>query len=680
MSESARTPGVAEEVPGAADGVAGLEHRPRTARPPPGPAGTRRRSRRCRRRRRGRRRRAAAGPSGRGTRRQAMRRLRAGGAGATGPSDPRATMTRMTPLQALVPLAVFALFLAVVWHRLAVLPRWGASLGAVDGRAGPPGAVRGAARAVRRVGRAVEPRDDAAGRLDRRRVPRDLPLTSSSGWPSAGSSPSSCGWCGGGTTTVPLARRRLHRVVAPVVAVAAVAVTGWGAWQAAHPTVTEYEVSSPRLPAELDGTPASHSSPTSTRGPSAARPSPSGSSTLVNAQEPDLVVIAGDLEDGNRRALRPGARAARRPAGTDGRRRHDGQPRDVPRHRELGPGVPSPRPHGARQRVDDGGPRRRHDDGRRHPRPRGRGRVRPRPPPPRWPAPTPTASPSSSPTSRWPPSRSGGRGSTSSCPGTPTAGSSGPGRYLVPLQQPMVDGVATVGDTTVVTSRGAGAWGPPVRVGADPEGPGRHAEAVVSEGLVVGEDGPGPSDVGRHRPAAARLLRHRVGHAGPRRARGLRAALPRGLPVRAVLGDDPAQAPGLPRGLRRLRPRRRRRLRRRRRRAAARPTPASCATGPRSTPRSRTPARPSRCARTPRATSRRSSGPSGRPRPRVRAPSPTCRRPPRSRSPLSQALKRKGFTFVGPTTMYALHGGAGHRRHPSRRQPPPRDERGSGPG
>lgn len=46
-----------------------------------------------------------------------------------------------------------------------------------------------------------------------------------------------------------------------------------------------------------------------------------------------------------------------------------------------------------------------------------------------------------------------------------------PGRYLVPLQQPMVDGVARVGDTSVVTSRAASAWGPAVRVGADPEVP-----------------------------------------------------------------------------------------------------------------------------------------------------------------------------------------------------------------
>lgn len=44
-----------------------------------------------------------------------------------------------------------------------------------------------------------------------------------------------------------------------------------------------------------------------------------------------------------------------------------------------------------------------------------------------------------------------------------------PIRYLVPLQQPSVEGLDTIGNTTLYTTRGAGAWGPPVRVGAPPE-------------------------------------------------------------------------------------------------------------------------------------------------------------------------------------------------------------------
>ncbi len=41
--------------------------------------------------------------------------------------------------------------------------------------------------------------------------------------------------------------------------------------------------------------------------------------------------------------------------------------------------------------------------------------------------------------------------------------------YLVPLQQPSVTGLDQVGDTVLYTTRGAGAWGPPVRVGVPPE-------------------------------------------------------------------------------------------------------------------------------------------------------------------------------------------------------------------
>ncbi|PYE20804.1 hypothetical protein DFR67_101195 [Williamsia limnetica] len=44
-----------------------------------------------------------------------------------------------------------------------------------------------------------------------------------------------------------------------------------------------------------------------------------------------------------------------------------------------------------------------------------------------------------------------------------------PIRYLVPLQQPSVQGLDRVGNTVLYTTRGAGAWGPPVRVGAPPE-------------------------------------------------------------------------------------------------------------------------------------------------------------------------------------------------------------------
>jgi len=43
--------------------------------------------------------------------------------------------------------------------------------------------------------------------------------------------------------------------------------------------------------------------------------------------------------------------------------------------------------------------------------------------------------------------------------------------YGALLQQPVLDGVHVIDSVTVVTSRGVGTWGPPVRVGSDPEIP-----------------------------------------------------------------------------------------------------------------------------------------------------------------------------------------------------------------
>ena len=41
--------------------------------------------------------------------------------------------------------------------------------------------------------------------------------------------------------------------------------------------------------------------------------------------------------------------------------------------------------------------------------------------------------------------------------------------YLIRLDQPVVDGLSRVGDTQLYVTRGAGYWGPPMRVGAAPE-------------------------------------------------------------------------------------------------------------------------------------------------------------------------------------------------------------------
>ncbi|MCW2640301.1 MAG: hypothetical protein JWP76_2607, partial [Dactylosporangium sp.] len=44
-----------------------------------------------------------------------------------------------------------------------------------------------------------------------------------------------------------------------------------------------------------------------------------------------------------------------------------------------------------------------------------------------------------------------------------------PFSYLVRLQQPVIAGYARFGDTQLYVTRGAGFWGPPVRVGAPPD-------------------------------------------------------------------------------------------------------------------------------------------------------------------------------------------------------------------
>lgn len=46
-----------------------------------------------------------------------------------------------------------------------------------------------------------------------------------------------------------------------------------------------------------------------------------------------------------------------------------------------------------------------------------------------------------------------------------------PGELVVPFQQPMVEGSAVIDGVPVITSRGAGTWGPPVRIAAAPEIP-----------------------------------------------------------------------------------------------------------------------------------------------------------------------------------------------------------------
>ena len=141
----------------------------------------------------------------------------------------------------------------------------------------------------------------------------------------------------------------------------------------------------------------------------------------------------------------------------------------------------------------------------------------------------------------------------------------------------------------------------------------------------------------------------------------LRAALPRGLPVRAVVADDPAQARELPRRVRAVRPGDASPASASATSSGCSATRASSATAARSRPRSRTRARRSRCARRARRSHElvweyRRDGP---------APATWDAQTPASVE-LSKRLRKAGFRFVGPTTVYAAMQACGivndHRR------------------
>jgi hypothetical protein len=67
--------------------------------------------------------------------------------------------------------------------------------------------------------------------------------------------------------------------------------------------------------------------------------------------------------------------------------------------------------------------------------------------------------------------------------------------YVVGLEQPVVEGLSRYGDTQIYVTRGAGYWGPPMRVGARP---GDRRGAPVTSHMARGEG------LGRPRPKSSR--------------------------------------------------------------------------------------------------------------------------------------------------------------------------------
>ncbi|HET7822670.1 MAG TPA: metallophosphoesterase [Ornithinibacter sp.] len=264
-------------------------------------------------------------------------------------------------------------------------------------------------------------------------------------------------------------RQRLNRVASPLVAVVALAVTAYGAVEAANPSVTRFEVSSPELPSEFDGVRVAlvtdlHAG--AVRSASFTRQVVD----LVNAEHPDLVVIAGDLVDGDAARYSPEIAPLadlEAPLGVFATTGNHEMFRDtanwvtafqavgltvlqnssVPLERDgatitlagvhdlTGEGRWAPDYDAALARTDAGAF---------------------------------TLFAAHQPLQALDVE---GRGVDVQLSGHTHGGQMWPINYLVPLQQPMLEGKATVGDTTVVTSRGAGAWGPAIRVAAPPEVP-----------------------------------------------------------------------------------------------------------------------------------------------------------------------------------------------------------------
>ena len=284
------------------------------------------------------------------------------------------------------------------------------------------------------------------------------------------------------------ARRRVNRVASPLVAAVAVGVTAYGAVEAATPAVTRLEVASPQLPAGVRRDAGrSHHRPA--RRGRAQRGVTRQVVDLTNAAHPDLVVIAGDLEDGTAARYAPEIAPLadlEAPLGVFVTTGNHEMYRDtanwVTAFEEVGLTVLA-------ERGGAAGARRRHDHGgrdcttwsvgrvgsRRRRRAGWRGCRR--------------RSPCSWPTSRSPRSTSRGAGSTRSCRATPTVGRCG--RPTTSCRCSSRCSRAWPPSRGPRSSRPGGPGvGAADRRGRRPRGADRHPEALVSNpGVVVGDDG-----------------------------------------------------------------------------------------------------------------------------------------------------------------------------------------------
>jgi uncharacterized protein len=374
----------------------------------------------------------------------------------------------MSPWLILIPLGVFGGFIAFVWHRLAVAPRW------------RPRWVRYAVAAVLVVltAFAFAGFDVWGGSF----TPAQMrPVV----WLGQAFL-AACLYLFLGLSAVWLAsvaiwlvrwrhdhgregRRRLNAVASPLIVAVAVGVTAYGAYEAANPSITRFELSSPELPSEFDGVEVAlvtdlHAG--------AVRSADFTQQVvdLVGEQQPDLVVIAGDLVDGTAARYSPelaplaGLEAPLGVFATTGNHEMFEDTanwvrafEDVGLHVLRNESVALER-DGASvvlAGVDDA---------------TGQGTFAPD-----YDAALAGVDPSGftlfaahQPLQAF---EVEGRGVDLQLSGHTHGGQMWPINYLVPLQQPMLEGQASIAGTSVLTSRGVGAWGPAIRVAAPPEVP-----------------------------------------------------------------------------------------------------------------------------------------------------------------------------------------------------------------
>lgn len=268
----------------------------------------------------------------------------------------------------------------------------------------------------------------------------------------------------------PAPRRRLLRVGTPVIVVAALGATAYGLHEAAMPTITPVTVTSRQLPEGFDGLRVAVITDLHV-GPVRDTSFTQRVVDEVNAQRPDVVVLGGDLVDGTvsqvSDALAPLA-DLKAPLGVfavSGNHEFISQKADawLADWEKLGITVLRNENVALRRQSDTIRIAGVHDE-------TGKGAD----------APDVDGALGSAPANGFTilvahqPRQAldaQGRGIDLQLSGHTHGGQVWPFRYAVRLQQPVIDGLQRVGDVPVLTSRGAGTWGPPVRVLAPPEIP-----------------------------------------------------------------------------------------------------------------------------------------------------------------------------------------------------------------